>query len=130
LEVFAAAHEYYGLHRTPEGWVIREWAPMAKAIHLLGDCNGWEQRADYTLRRINAQGDWELHLPAGALAHGQHFKFVIEWEGGRGDRIPAYARRVVQDPASLIFQRPGLATGRAVCVAACLTAKAGFLLDL
>lgn len=103
LEVFAAAHEYYGLHRTPEGWVIREWAPLAKAIHLLGDCNGWEQRADYTLRRINTQGDWELHLPAGALAHGQHFKFVIEWEGGRGDRIPAYARRVVQDPASLIF---------------------------
>ena len=29
--------------------------------------------------------------------------FKMHWPGGEGDRIPAYARRVVQDPNTLIF---------------------------
>jgi 1,4-alpha-glucan branching enzyme len=37
------------------------------------------------------------------LAHGDLFRLRIQWAGGEGDRIPAYARRVVQDPKTLIF---------------------------
>lgn len=103
LETFASAHEYYGLHATDDGWVIREWAPMATSIHLVGDCNDWNVSEDYALRRVNAQGDWELCLPSGSLVHGQHFKFIVHWDGGSGDRIPAYIRRVVQDPESNVF---------------------------
>jgi len=103
LDVFAAAHEYYGLHLTADGWVIREWAPQATALYLVGDATGWQEQAPYALQRINAQGDWEAHWPREALVHGQHYKFRVHWQGGSGDRIPAYARRVVQDPASLIF---------------------------
>lgn len=103
LDAFAAAHEYYGLLKTPDGWVIREWAPMATAIYLVGDFNKWQQSEEYALTCIGTYGDWELHLPPHALRHGQHFKFHIHWNGGSGDRIPAYARRVVQDPATLLF---------------------------
>ena len=28
---------YYGLHRTIDGWIFREWAPNATAIYLLGE---------------------------------------------------------------------------------------------
>ncbi len=31
LSDFANAHKYFGLHRTKEGWVFREWAPNASA---------------------------------------------------------------------------------------------------
>jgi 1,4-alpha-glucan branching enzyme len=103
LDAFAAAHEYYGLHKTTKGWVIREWAPMATAIFLIGDCNGWQQNDNFALKRVGDMGDWELKLPPEALQHGQHFKFVVHWHGGSGDRIPAYARRVVQDPHTLLF---------------------------
>lgn len=103
LDRFAAAHEYYGLHATPEGWVIREWAPMATAIYLVGDFNDWHPSDACALKRMNDQGDWELQLPLDTLQHGQHYKFRMHWADGAGDRIPAYARRVVQDPASLVF---------------------------
>lgn len=103
LEAFAAGHEYYGLHKTGKGWVIREWAPMATAIFLVGDFNNWQPSNDYALQKLGKEGDWELQLPSDALQHGQHFKYEMHWNGGSGDRIPAYARRVVQDPETLVF---------------------------
>ncbi len=103
LNAFASAHEHYGLHKKADGWIIREWAPMAKAIFLIGDFNDWQPSDTYALKRMNNHGDWELQLAADALKHGQHYKFQIHWEGGSGDRIPAYTRRVVQDPETLLF---------------------------
>ena len=38
---FANAHEYFGFHKTKDGWVYREWAPAADALYLVGDMNGW-----------------------------------------------------------------------------------------
>ncbi len=37
---------YYGLHRTNEGWVFREWAPNATAIYLLCEFNDWRKHPD------------------------------------------------------------------------------------
>lgn len=99
----ADAHFYYGLHRTPEGWVFREWAPNATSIHLIGDHSGWKELPECACTRLNDHGDWELKLPADALLHNAHYLLKMRWHGGEGDRIPAYARRVVQDAASLLF---------------------------
>jgi 1,4-alpha-glucan branching enzyme len=103
LAEFACAHEYYGLHKTDTGWVLREWAPNATSIWLVGDCSGWQVRDALRLQRINGRDVWELRLPAAALKHGQYYRLEIAWNGGRGERIPAYARRVIQDPATLLF---------------------------
>ena len=103
LETFSLGHEYYGLHRTSTGWVFREWAPNATALFLTGDFCGWQQRPELSLKRLNAHGDWELHLPPETLAHGQHYRLDVFWPGGWGDRIPAWTQHVVQDPQSLIF---------------------------
>ena len=32
LSDFATGHLWFGLHRTDEGWVLREWAPNATEI--------------------------------------------------------------------------------------------------
>lgn len=103
LGAWATAHEFYGLHRTAEGWVFRDHAPHATAIFLTGDATGWQDRAEYALHRLDSPGDWELTLPAAALEHGQHYQLHLHWPGGEGLRLPTYARRVVQDHGSKIF---------------------------
>ena len=100
---FAAGHEYFGLHFREGGWVFREWAPNATALYLVGEMNAWRETPAYALERLDAEGVWELRLPADALGHGTLYRLSLHWPGGRGDRIPAYARRVVQDPETLIF---------------------------
>ncbi len=100
---FASGHEYFGLHYRCGRWVFREWAPNATAIFLVGEFNGWRRRPDFALEKIRADGVWEIRLPGDALRHGQRYRLVIHWPGGEGDRLPAWGRRVVQDPDSLTF---------------------------
>ena len=102
LSEFASGHLYFGLHKLPQGWVIREWAPNATAIYLKGTFNDWQKLE--TFRFVNiGNGVWELNLPGNALQHGDLYKLQMEWEGGCGERVPAWARRVVQDDVTKIF---------------------------
>ncbi len=103
LDEFANAHEYFGLHFRDGRWVFREWAPNATAIYLIGDFSGWEQRDPFALHYGDGNGVWEIDLPAETLKHGQLYKLKMYWPGGEGERIPAYARRTVQDPETHIF---------------------------
>ena len=103
LSDFANAHRYFGLHRTAEGkWVFREWAPNATKICLIGDFSDWKPTDKYTLKSL-AGGVWQGEWGVRAFKHGQNYKMLVEWEGGQGERIPAYADRVVQDPETHIF---------------------------
>lgn len=102
LSDFATGYLYFGLHRLTDGWIFREWAPNASAIYLIGDFNNWQKHNDYQLKKMN-NGVWEIKLPEYAIAHAQLYKLLIEWDGGNGERIPAWARRVVQDNDTKIF---------------------------
>ena len=103
LADFANGYNYFGLHRTARGWTFREWAPNAKAITLIGDFNNWTPTTKYQLKRVPGTDNWEINLPAKALHHGELYKMKVEWNGGEGERIPAWARRVVQDETTKIF---------------------------
>jgi len=103
LAEFASGHEYFGLHFQRNEWVFREWAPNATAVYLIGDMSKWKEREEFALEKISDDGVWEIHLAADKLAHRDLYRLRIHWLGGKGDRIPAYARRVVQDPNTLIF---------------------------
>jgi len=103
LADFASGHEYFGLHRQGDGWVFREWAPNATSICMVGTFSGWRECAEYELRRIDGQGTWEIRVPGSAVHHGDLYRLRVRWSGGEGDRIPAYARRVVQDTSTNIF---------------------------
>ena len=102
---FANAHNYFGLHRMGDGrWVFREYAPNATSICLTGTFNGWVPTAEHELQRIEgSDGAWEGIFPADAMQHGDLYKLIVKWPGGEGERIPAYATRVVQDENTKIF---------------------------
>ena len=103
LSDFANGYEYFGLHKVRGGWVFREWAPNATDIYLVGDFNDWKESEDYRCKKVEGTGNWELKVPTKAMRHGSLFKMHVKWNGGEGERIPAWATRVVQDEQTKIF---------------------------
>lgn len=95
-------HIYYPLHREEGSWVMREWAPNASRIYLVGECNNWKRTEAYAFKPVGG-GNWEIRLPEMFLHHGELYKLWIEWPGGGAERLPAYVTRVVQDPETNIF---------------------------
>ena len=102
LSDFATGYLYFGLHKTGKGWVFREWAPNATQIYLIGTFSNWKEDQAYAMTRLE-NGNWEIELPADVLHHGDLYKLIVHWNGGCGERIPAWASRVVQDAQTGIF---------------------------
>lgn len=102
LSDFANGYLYYGLHQSGSQWVFREYAPNATAIYILGEFNNWTKDEKYRLHSTGG-GNWEGTFDSGAMKHGDLYKLLVEWQGGSGQRIPSYARRVVQDDNTKIF---------------------------
>lgn len=96
------SYMFFGLHKTSQGWIFREWAPNATAVYLTGDFCEWQKLERYRLVRQD-RGVWELILPADTLQHGMYYRLLIEWKGGHGDRLPSHVRRVVQDEDTKVF---------------------------
>ena len=103
LADWANAHHYYGLHRDARGWVFREWAPRATSMWLVGDFSGWRTDPAFEVFRIPGTDVWERRIPARRIRHGDNYHLEVRWDGGRGERIPAYARYVTQDRETKLF---------------------------
>ncbi len=102
LSNFATGYLYYGMHNSGRNWVYREWAPNATKIYLIGEFNNWREDESFRLRRIE-NDDWEIELPVDALKHGQRYKLIVYWNGGKGFRLPSYSIRCIQDDITKIF---------------------------
>ncbi len=102
LSDFASGYLYFGLHKIKRSWYLREWAPNATAIYVLGTFNNWQKSEDFRLYPLE-NGVWEGRFSEKSIQHGDLFKLLVEWNGGYGERIPAWARRVVQDENTKIF---------------------------
>ncbi len=99
---FANAHLYFGIHHENGHWVYREWAPNAHQLYLTGDFNDWHW-LDHPMNRLDG-GVWELVLDGdNALWDGCKIKTIVDANGQRNDRIPLYARRVVQDKTTNLW---------------------------
>ncbi len=98
---YANGYHYFGWQwdDTLDGWWLREWLPGARDVYVFGDFNNW-QRTELRMTR-DANGVWSAFFPAAMyrdrLTHGSLYKLHVHGENGWLDRIPAYARRVVQD---------------------------------
>ena len=103
LSDWANAHCYFGLHRVGKGWVFREKAPNATAVWMVGDFSAWRKTDEFKCRRISEDGVWECRVAADRMHEGDNYHLEIEWPGGSGQRIPSFARYVVQDPVTLLF---------------------------
>src|SRR5258706_3858311 len=102
-------HHYFGLNRgeqngQPGVW-YREWAPAARLVNLTGDFNNWDRGSHSLLR--DEYGVWSTFLPddqyADKLTHGSRVKAFVITQQDQMDRIPAYIRRVVQEPGTSLF---------------------------
>jgi len=102
LSKFALGHLYFGCHKTADCWVFREWAPNAAEIFLIGTFNNWTENKLFRFKK-GLNGTWELKLPHSSIGHSDIYKLSMHWKNGSGERIPAWAKRVVQDPDTLIF---------------------------
>ena len=98
---YANGYRYFGWQYddTLSGWWFREWLPEAYDVYIFGDFNGW-QRTQLRLNK-DKNGVWSIFLPEAMygyrLTHGSLYKLHIHGANGWHDRIPAYAKRVVQD---------------------------------
>ncbi|MBQ0057573.1 MAG: alpha amylase C-terminal domain-containing protein [Bacteroidales bacterium] len=104
LSKMASGYTFFGLHRGSDGfWYFREWAPNATRIVLVGTFNDWQELPEFEMTRKDESGVWEIVLPLDKIHHLDLYKLKIYWDGGEGERIPAWADRVVQDENTKIF---------------------------
>lgn len=104
LTGFADYHLQFGLHfdSSRQQWVFTEWAPYATDMFILCDRNHWQCVPEFQVSKIN-DVVFEARFDADQFSHQDLFRLKVIWPGGQGDRIPTAARRVVQDPCTLIF---------------------------
>jgi len=96
LSEFADAYEYFGFHKTKNGWVYREWAPGADNLYLVGDHNGWNK--DLGKMTKSKEGEFEIFIEGkSTLFDGCNVKVLVEKEGELLDRVPLFINRVVQN---------------------------------
>ena len=97
---FANGANYFGFHRTDNGWVYREWAPAADAMYLMGEMNGWNPENLPMTKKDG--GIFEIYMDGkDYLYDGCKVKAVVIKDNKRLERIPLYIHRVVQDPATI-----------------------------
>ena len=102
LSDFANGHKFFGIHRTADGWVYREWAPGAEAMFFTGDFNGWDMTS-HPMKKC-PDGVFEIELRGkNALRQGQKIQAVVVHGGQFLRRVPTYATRVVQDPETYLW---------------------------
>jgi 1,4-alpha-glucan branching enzyme len=105
----SVGHQYFGLNRGVlwgrTGVWYREWAPQALQLRIIGDFNNWDRFAHPMVR--DEFGIWSLFLRddqvGDKLVHGSNVKVHVVTENSKMDRLPAYIRRVVQDPVTRQF---------------------------
>lgn len=90
-------------HQGVAGTSFAVWAPAARAVALVGDCNEWDDRT-LPMRSLGVSGVWELFVPA--AAPGMRYKFAIHGADGRvrwhADPMAAWSE-VPPASASVVF---------------------------
>ena len=78
------SYEYMGCHydASNKTATFRTWAPSAKAVHLIGDFNSWNENAS-PMKRISDGGVWETTISN--IENGSRYKYAIT--SGKDKRI-------------------------------------------
>ncbi|MDO5476990.1 MAG: 1,4-alpha-glucan branching protein GlgB [Eubacteriales bacterium] len=67
-----------GAHPSVEegekGFFFAVWAPNAKAVHVVGNFNGWDEEK-HSMKKLNDGGIWTLFIPG--LGAGEIYKYCI-----------------------------------------------------
>jgi 1,4-alpha-glucan branching enzyme len=68
------------LERDGKGARCSVWAPNARAVCVIGECNGWDANADRLSPRADHSGIWEGFVKG--MRQGHAYKFRIESNAG------------------------------------------------
>lgn len=94
LSDFANGYNYFGFHKTENGWIYREWAPGADKMYFTGDFNDWDIYKTPMTRLDN--GVFEVEV-GDELQKGMKVQAIVEKDGQILRRVPSYATKVIQD---------------------------------
>ncbi|MFM7188891.1 MAG: alpha-amylase family glycosyl hydrolase [Armatimonadota bacterium] len=97
-------HHRIGTFVTDHEIVIREYAPNAHFVSIIGDFNHWDRGRD-PLRRIS-DSEWEVSINRQRVSPGSRYKLHIAGYNGARDRIPStcpYARQSSNGDFAAIF---------------------------
>ena len=62
------------VHQETAGTAFAVWAPAARSVRVVGDCNSWDGR-QHPMRQIGSSGVWEIFLPG--VGHGSRYKYEV-----------------------------------------------------
>lgn len=103
IENMALGHNYFGCHvESDNSFTIRQWAPGAVEMWLMGDFNNWNKH-QHAFKKLDF-GRWELQLPPTAqgecpVPHMSRIKLVIKSPSGEIlDRLDPWASYVLPTP--------------------------------
>ena len=92
------------VHQGAAGTAFAVWAPGARSVRVVGDCNSWDGR-QHPMRRIGSSGVWEIFIPG--IGHGSRYKFEILTAAGhitlKADPL-ATATEAPPETASVVYQ--------------------------
>lgn len=99
---FANGHHYFGMHTEDGETVLREWAPAADRIAVIGDFNGWNKEKHLMNRLEN--GVFEIRFTGKKQPKpGDKYKLWVTHGTESFERIPSYATYVVQDARTTLW---------------------------
>ena len=87
-----------GVTETPEGTLVRVWAPNARSVEIVGDFNGWKASAGERLQKDEGSGVWTVLLRRSLPKGG--YQFLIN---GNLRRRDPYGRAVSPDGKNSLF---------------------------
>ena len=96
----AHVREYDGPMGTVRGTSFAVWAPRARAVHVIGDFNGWDA-IRHPMRLLGESGVWELFVPG--VGEGSRYKYEIR---GSDDVVRSKA-----DPMAQATEAPPAGSG-------------------
>ncbi|MDX6598552.1 MAG: 1,4-alpha-glucan branching enzyme [Gaiellales bacterium] len=88
------------------GTAFAVWAPGARAVHVVGDFNLWNERA-HPMRTLGSAGVWELFVPEAEEGHA--YKFAIRGADGvvRLKADPLALRAELPPKTGSVVHQPG-----------------------
>jgi 1,4-alpha-glucan branching enzyme len=94
-----------GAHPDRDGVAFAVWAPTARAVHVVGDFNGWDSHGTGPMRPCGTSGVWESSV-TGATT-GQRYKYrILGRDGAWRDKADPLAFHCEAPPgtASVVYQ--------------------------
>ncbi len=92
------------VHQDTAGTAFAVWAPGARSVRVVGDCNSWDGR-QHPMRMIGSSGVWELFIPG--VGHGSRYKYEILTAAGhlalKADPLATATERP-PDTASVVWE--------------------------